>query len=71
MTTAPISNHVEGIWCAPDGSIVRIRPIEVADATLIHEFLASLSSETRYLRFMAAVKELSGDVLDRLTRVDQ
>ena len=50
---------------------MRIRPIEVADATLIHEFVASLSSETRYLRFMAAVKELSGDVLDRLTRVDQ
>ena len=44
MTTAPIPNHVEGIWCAPDGSIVRIRPIEVADATLIHEFVASLES---------------------------
>ena len=71
MTTAPIPNHVEGIWCAPDGSIVRIRPIEAADAAFIHEFVASLSSETRYLRFMAAVKELSGDVLDRLTRVDE
>ena len=71
MTTAPIQNHVEGIWCAPEGSIVRIRPIAAADATLIHEFVASLSSEARYLRFMAAVKGLSGDVLDRLTRVDQ
>ena len=29
MTTAPISNHVEGIWCAPEGSIVRIRPMTI------------------------------------------
>ena len=50
---------------------MRIRPIEVADATLIHEFVASLSSETRYLRFMSAVKELSAQAIDRLTRVDQ
>ena len=71
MTTAPIPNHVEGIWCAPEGSIVRIRPIEAAHATLIHDFVASLSSETRYLPFMAAVQELSGDVPDRLNRVDQ
>jgi acetyltransferase len=71
MTTASVPNHVEGIWCAPDGSIVRIRPIEAADATFIHEFVASLSSETRYLRFMAPVKQLSSYVLDRLTRVDE
>jgi acetyltransferase len=71
MTTTPIPNRVEGIWCAPDGSIVRIRPIEAADVTLIHEFVASISSETRHLRFMATLKELSGDVLDRLTRVDE
>jgi acetyltransferase len=71
MTTARIPNHVEGIWCAPEGSIVRIRPIEAADATLIQEFVASLSSKTRYLRFMAAVKELSPKAVDRLTRVDQ
>jgi hypothetical protein len=27
LTMVPIPSHVEGIWCAPDGSIVRIRPI--------------------------------------------
>jgi hypothetical protein len=41
------------------GLIVRIRSIDAADATFIQEFVAPLSSETRYLRFMAAVKELS------------
>jgi acetyltransferase len=63
---APVAN----IWCAPGGSIVRIRPIEATDARLIRDFVQSLSLETRYLRFMAGVKELSAKVIDRLTRVD-
>jgi acetyltransferase len=49
---------------------VQIRSIEVADAGLIREFVRSLSFETRYLRFMSAVKELSARAIDRLTRVD-
>ncbi len=66
ITPAPVTN----IWCAPGGSIVRIRPIEVTDAGLIREFVQSLSLETRYLRFMYGVKELSSKMIDRLTRVD-
>ena len=62
--------HVTGTWRARDGSIVRVRPIEVADAMLIREFVRSLSVETRYLRFMYAVKELSAQAIDRLTQVD-
>jgi len=58
------------IWRAQDGSIVRIRSIEVADAMLIREFVRSLSFKTRYLRFMAAVKGLSAQMVDRLTRLD-
>jgi acetyltransferase len=50
--------------------IVQIRSIEVTDAALIREFVRSLSFETRYLRFMSAVNELSGRAIDRLTRVD-
>jgi len=50
--------------------IVQIRSIEVADAPLIREFVRSLSVETRYLRFMSGVKELSAQAIDRLTRVD-
>jgi len=50
--------------------VVQIRPIEVTDAALIREFVQSLSVETRYLRFMSAVKELSTPMVDRLTRVD-
>ena len=53
-----------------DASIVQIRSIEVADAMLIREFVRSLSFKTRYLRFMSAVKELSAQMVDRLTRLD-
>ncbi|HEU5257832.1 MAG TPA: GNAT family N-acetyltransferase [Vicinamibacterales bacterium] len=48
---------------------MQIRPIEGTDATLIRDFVGSLSFETRYLRFMGAVKELSSQTIDRLTRV--
>jgi acetyltransferase len=49
---------------------VRIRPITVSDAELIRIFVRSLSFETRYLRFMGAVTDLSAHMLDRLTRID-
>ncbi len=39
--------------------IVQIRSIEVADAVPIREFVQSLSLETRYLRIMSPLKELS------------
>ena len=51
-------------------SSVQIRSIEVSDAALIREFVQSLSPETRYLRFMSPLKELSAQMVDRLTRVD-
>jgi acetyltransferase len=62
--------QVRDFWRSPNGSIVRIRPIEIADAELIRDFVASLSFETRYLRFMGAVRELSSQTIDRLTRLD-
>jgi len=55
---------------ASEALIVHIRSIEATDTSLIREFMRSLSFETRYLRFMSAIKELSAPVLDRLTRVD-
>ena len=65
-----IPAQVSELWRSPDGSIVQIRPIESTDTTLIREFVGSLSFETRYLRFMGAVRELSSQAIGRLTRVD-
>jgi len=68
--TLSVPAQVREFWRSPDGSIVQIRPIDSTDATLLREFVGSLSFETRYLRFMGAIKELSSQAIDRLTRVD-
>jgi len=62
--------HVSGGWRAANGASVRIRSIAAGDSELIREFVHSLSFETRYLRFMSVVKELSPQTVDRLTRID-
>ena len=64
------SRHVVGGWRDAKRTLVRIRPIAAADAELIREFVRSLSFETRYLRFMGAVNELSPQLVDRLTGID-
>ncbi len=46
-----------------DGSLVHIRPARPADEPAIHEFLANLSPESRWLRFAA-----SGTDLDTVAR---
>jgi acetyltransferase len=68
--TFSVPAQVREFWRSPDGPIVQIRPIDSTDATLLREFVGSLSFETRYLRFMGAIKELSSKAIDRLTRVD-
>ena len=62
--------HVLCAWRDADGTIVRFRPITVADAELIREFVRALSFEARYMRFMAAVHELAPQTVDLLTRID-
>jgi len=62
--------RVVGGWRDAKGTLVHIRPIAAADAGLIRGFVRSLSLETRYLRFMTAVNELSPQMVDRLTGID-
>ena len=66
----PYPARIADGWRDATGTLVRIRPIAAADAGLIRVFVHSLSVETRYMRFMAAVKQLSPQVIDRLTRLD-
>jgi acetyltransferase len=63
-----LDERIESPVCG--APIVQLRSIEVTDAPLIREFVQSLSPGTRYLRFMSALKELSAQMIDRLTRVD-
>jgi acetyltransferase len=54
----------------PGGATVVIRPIAPEDAALEQEFVRELSSESRYFRFMQALRELSPRMLAHFTQID-
>jgi acetyltransferase len=54
----------------PDGRDLVIRPIRPEDATLTQEFVRGLSEQTKYFRFMQAIKELTPEMLVRFTQID-
>jgi acetyltransferase len=70
MATHPYPAHLVTHWQLPDGHDVLIRPIRPEDAELTQNFVRNLSEETKYFRFMDAVRELSPAMLARLTQID-
>jgi acetyltransferase len=69
MATHP-DPHLTRDWKLSDGTVVSIRPIRPEDAAIEGEFVKSLSDESRYYRFMYAMKELTPEMLSRFTRID-
>ncbi len=57
-------------WTAGDGTPVKIRPIRPGDREIEQAFVSELSSNSRYLRFLSAINELSPRLLDQFTQVD-
>ena len=53
-----------------DGTSVVIRPIGPEDAHREQAFVRGLSPESRYLRFMNTLRELSPEMLERFTHPD-
>jgi acetyltransferase len=53
-----------------DGTEIVIRPIGPGDAEREQAFVRSLSPESRYFRFMSALRELPADMLYRFTHPD-
>ncbi|MCW5657275.1 MAG: GNAT family N-acetyltransferase [Burkholderiaceae bacterium] len=53
-----------------DGTRVTVRPIRADDAALEAAFVRRLSAESRYMRFMATMRELPQPLLESLTDVD-
>jgi GNAT superfamily N-acetyltransferase len=53
-----------------DGTLVRLRPLGARDQALEAWFVANLSAESRYQRFMVTVRELPQRKLRELTDVD-
>lgn len=53
-----------------DGQDWLLRPIRPEDAVLLQEFVRGLSDESRYMRFVSMLRELTPRMLARYTRID-
>ncbi|HVH63735.1 MAG TPA: GNAT family N-acetyltransferase [Candidatus Dormibacteraeota bacterium] len=67
MDTAVFQPH--GITL-PDGTKVRLRPIEPEDEPLLHEAVAAMSERSVYFRFFSPIKRMSDALAHRLAVVD-
>jgi acetyltransferase len=70
MAIYPYPSHLITNWQLADGSTITIRPIRPEDAEIVQAFVRGLSEESRYLRFMFSVQELSQNMLVRFTQID-
>lgn len=70
LAVAPYPRHLERKDRLPDGRPLMIRPIRPEDAANEQAFVSALSTETRRLRFMGTLKELSPADLAQLTQID-
>ena len=53
-----------------DGEKVLLRPLTAADAALYPDFLTDVTTDDLRLRFFAAMRELSADMIDKLVHYD-
>jgi acetyltransferase len=53
-----------------DGTPVTVRPIRPEDAVMEREFVNGLSDQSRFLRFMYALAEITPAMLSRFTQID-
>jgi acetyltransferase len=70
MAIHPYPSHLKTGFQAKDGTQVTIRPIKPEDIRMEQEFVKALSPESRYMRFMNTIREVSPAQLIRLTQID-
>ncbi len=70
MAIHPYPAQLVSTWYPAGGPQVTIRPIRPEDARIEHEFVRGLSAESRYFRFMDALRELTPMMLVRFTQID-
>jgi acetyltransferase len=70
MAIHPYPQHLIERVPLPDGTDLTIRPIRPEDAEMEQAFVRGLSEQTKYFRFMQAIKELSPEMLVRFTQID-
>ena len=71
MTAATSDAHFQSVDVGlRDGRRVTLRTVRAEDKEKLQAALRSLSDESRYSRFMSALRELSPQMLERATRPD-
>jgi acetyltransferase len=70
MAIHPYPSHLIERVQLPNGQDLIIRPIRPEDAEMEQEFVRGLSEQTKYFRFMQAIKELTPEMLVRFTQID-
>jgi acetyltransferase len=66
----PYPRELEETVTLKNGAVALLRPIRPEDAELERAFVAALSPQTLYRRFMMPVKELSDAMIERFTQID-
>jgi acetyltransferase len=70
MAIHPYPAHLVTPWQLADGTDIVIRPIRPEDAGIEQAFVRNLSPQSRYYRFMQALRELTPEMLVRFTQID-
>ena len=66
----PYPAHLVSTWQPRGAPLVTLRPIRPEDAEIEQAFVRGLSAESRYFRFMDALRELTPQMLARFTQID-
>lgn len=70
MAIHPYPVHLVEDWLLPEGKVVTVRPIRPEDAEMEKAFVARMSDESKYFRFMDTIRELTQSMLVRFTQID-
>ena len=70
MAIHPYPAHFTTHWQLADGTDIVSRPIRPEDAGIETAFIARLSEQSKYFRFMRALHELTPEMLVRFTQID-
>jgi len=70
MAIHPYPRHMVQTRQMRDGTEWLLRPIRPEDAAPLQEFVRDLSDQSRYMRFVSMLRELTPRMLARYTRID-
>ena len=70
MAIHPYPRHLSQLRQMRDGRDWLLRPIRPEDAEPLQTFIRGLSDESRYMRFVSMLRELTPRMLARYTRID-